>query len=287
MFSLRIELYQIRTENGGRLMIRQILAATLLAMAATVPASAANIYMTASGNPFFADQTSENQAMTRAFGAGNWTRVLGLSTSVLNATNSFVYLDGGGDQSTAFNAFVLANLSALETYVTNGGNLVLNAARFDTSPTTLPTVFGTSLTSFDDYSTASEYGLLTVDGIAAGLDSNGAGSSVGGNYFGNGTVSGGTCLIVGRFGCIFTVGNAGAGSFGIGNQTSPFFHTNNGIQMRANEFAYIAGGAGGSGSGGGGIVPTPVPEPTNWAMMIAGFGLVGGAARRRRMACGS
>lgn len=27
-----------------------------------------------------------------------------------------------------------------------------------------------------------------------------------------------------------------------------------------------------------------VPEPANWAMLIAGFGLVGAAARRRRLA---
>lgn len=31
-----------------------------------------------------------------------------------------------------------------------------------------------------------------------------------------------------------------------------------------------------------GPVSVPVPEPTTWAMMIAGFGLVGGAMRRRR-----
>ncbi|WP_380874340.1 hypothetical protein ACFB49_47300 [Sphingomonas sp. DBB INV C78] len=29
------------------------------------------------------------------------------------------------------------------------------------------------------------------------------------------------------------------------------------------------------------VVTTPVPEPATWAMMIAGFGLVGGAMRRR------
>jgi hypothetical protein len=37
-------------------------------------------------------------------------------------------------------------------------------------------------------------------------------------------------------------------------------------------------GGGGGGGGGGGVVP----EPGTWAMLIAGFGLVGAAARRRR-----
>ncbi len=44
------------------------------------------------------------------------------------------------------------------------------------------------------------------------------------------------------------------------------------------------GGGGGAGGGsGGGTPPAPgVPEPAAWAMMIAGFGLIGAALRRRR-----
>ena len=44
------------------------------------------------------------------------------------------------------------------------------------------------------------------------------------------------------------------------------------------------GGGGGGNSGGGGGNPGVVPEPASWAMLIAGFGLVGGMARRRRQA---
>lgn len=32
-----------------------------------------------------------------------------------------------------------------------------------------------------------------------------------------------------------------------------------------------------------GVWITAVPEPASWAMLIAGFGLVGGTLRRRRM----
>ena len=38
------------------------------------------------------------------------------------------------------------------------------------------------------------------------------------------------------------------------------------------------------GGGGGGVTPGVIPEPAAWAMMIAGFGLVGGMMRRRREA---
>jgi hypothetical protein len=43
-------------------------------------------------------------------------------------------------------------------------------------------------------------------------------------------------------------------------------------------------GLGSPGDGGGGGTPGAVPEPASWAMMIAGFGLVGAAVRRRRAA---
>lgn len=44
--------------------------------------------------------------------------------------------------------------------------------------------------------------------------------------------------------------------------------------------------SGGGGGGGGGVVPqppaiVPVPEPTTWAMMILGFGMIGAMLRRR------
>ena len=49
----------------------------------------------------------------------------------------------------------------------------------------------------------------------------------------------------------------------------------NGIAFELDDVAGVAGT--GSGSGGG-----TVPEPASWAMMVAGFGLVGFATRRRR-----
>jgi hypothetical protein len=239
-----------------------------LAITAAAPAAAGIIYMTGPSDPW--GQTTENNAMDLAFGAGNWSKVYGFSTSVLTSANSFVYMDGGNGQATNFNSFVLANLPALEAYVTNGGALVLNAGRWDFAPATLPTLFGTSITGDPGYTIASLNAALTGAGLAAGLDANGAGSAWSGGYFSHDIVSGGTCLVSGDFGCVFTVGTAGAGSFGIGGQTAPLFHSSGGTELRANQLAYVADA--------GGVVP----EPASWAMLIAGFGLVGAVARRRR-----
>lgn len=54
-------------------------------------------------------------------------------------------------------------------------------------------------------------------------------------------------------------------------------------QITLNNFAvrYISTGANGAGSGTGVGVESAVPEPTTWALLILGFGAVGGAMRRR------
>jgi hypothetical protein len=46
-------------------------------------------------------------------------------------------------------------------------------------------------------------------------------------------------------------------------------------------FTKTFGDVGGGGGGGGGGGNAPVPEPATWALMLAGFGLVGIALRRR------
>jgi hypothetical protein len=59
-------------------------------------------------------------------------------------------------------------------------------------------------------------------------------------------------------GLLFAFSNEGGGSYGMRNLT---------FELRAID----------NGGGGG-----AVPEPASWAMLIAGFGLVGAASRRRR-----
>jgi hypothetical protein len=249
-------------------MIKTIIASIAL-LTVTAPATAGIVYMTGSNNPWW--QSSEDDAMDKAFGAGNWTKINGFDTTALSGS-SFVYIDGGADTSADFNSFVGSNLAALESFVTAGGSLLLNAARWDYNPGTVNTVFGSTLSGF----TGSDTATLTSAGIAAGLDANGAGSSWTGNYFSHDVVTGGTCLVSGSEGCVFTGGKAGAGTWAVGGQTAPYFQSGGALELRANQLKLVADGAiGGGGTG-------AVPEPASWAMMIAGFGLVGASARRRR-----
>jgi hypothetical protein len=259
--------------QGGQIMIKTIIASVAL-FTVTAPATAGIVYMTGTSNPW--GQSSEDSAMDAAFGAGNWTKINGYDMAALNGS-SFAYIDGGAETSADFNAFVGSNLAALESYVTAGGSLMLNAARWDFSPNTLGTVFGSTITGDSEYSVGSGTADLTAAGIAAGLDANGAGSSWTGGYFSHDVVSGGTCLVNGSAGCVFTVGKAGNGTWAVGGQTAPYFQSNGALELRANELKLVADGVIGGGGGVG-----AVPEPASWAMMIAGFGLVGGSARRRR-----
>lgn len=250
--------------QGGQIMIKTIIASIAL-LTVTAPATASVVYMTGNNNPW--GQSTEDDAMDLAFGAGNWTKINGFTTSALSGS-SFVYIDGGADTSTDFNSFVGSNLAALESYVTAGGSLMLNAARWDFSPSTLNTLFGSTLSGYIGSST----GTLTSDGIAAGLNANGAGTDWTGSDFSHDVVTGGTCLVSGSAGCVFTVGTAGAGTWAVGGQTAPTFQSGGALELRANQLKLVSEG----GSTGA------VPEPASWAMMIAGFGLVGAAARRRR-----
>ncbi len=70
-------------------------------------------------------------------------------------------------------------------------------------------------------------------------------------------------------------GGAWNGSY----QGTQFFFAAN--SLSANSFR-LGGVTVNTPSGGGNIPPAAVPEPATWAMMILGFGLVGGFMRRRR-----
>jgi len=237
--------------------------ASLLALVAGVvgtaeaQAAGGKLYMTGSSNPW--GQNTEDQAMDVAFGAGNWTKTNGFDASALTAGYSFIYLDGGDGISSEFNSFVSGNLAAIEAYVTGGGHLMMNAARWDQPD--LATGFGTQLSAGYSYN-----GSLTPDGVSAGLGGGGAGVAWTGNYFSHDIVSGlSTCYVVSDAGCTF----GSVGNLFVGGQTAPYWQSGGGLQLRANELNLAAGGS-------------AAPEPASWALMMIGFGAIGSAMRSRR-----
>jgi hypothetical protein len=239
--------------------------ALALSLSATSAHAADYLYMTGSSDPW--SNTSPDDAMDLAFGAGNWDKANGFNASAFGGAHSFVYLDGGDGISGEFDTFIAANLAALESFVSGGGHVFLNAGRWDEN--VLNTGFGTSLTNAHPGS-YSYTGELTAAGLLAGLNANGAGAAWSGDWFSHDTVGGvDTCYVTGTAGCVF--GSKGAGLF-VGGQTSPYFHSDGGLQLRANELMLAATGA----------TNGAVPEPATWLLMILGFGAIGGAMRSRQ-----
>lgn len=255
------------------------LAVALAAVSLAAPALAQNAYITGASNPWGisdANAGSPESAMNAAFGVGNWTKTQGFTTAVFSG-NSFVYLDGG-DQVGVENFFVNGGgKAALEAFVLGGGKAFVNAARNDTFGT-FDVGFGLSLVGGQ----FSDNAALTAAGVTAGFGANGAGSNWTGNSFSHDAVvcaisaacdGAVTTFITGDVGDIVVGGSFGSGYLLVGGQTPPFFHqpSAEANALRANQLVFA--------SGQGGVVP----EPASWAMLIAGFGLVGAAMRRRRI----
>lgn len=69
--------------------------------------------------------------MDEAFGAGSWESGYYASVDaeeVFDAGTCFVFMEGGDDHADEFNNFLTTNLTLIEDWVFNGGNLFLNAA---------------------------------------------------------------------------------------------------------------------------------------------------------------
>jgi hypothetical protein len=69
--------------------------------------------------------------MDSVFGNGNWDRFYFETVdagALLSSNYDFIYMDGGNEMADEMETFVDANISAMETWVANGGNLFLNSA---------------------------------------------------------------------------------------------------------------------------------------------------------------
>ena len=238
-----------------------------LSLAAVAAPALANQYAYVAQNDPWYNQTND-AAMNGAFGAGNWDRLTSYSNAMFSGGYSFIFVDGGNDNSNFSSWLSSGGTAAAEAYVTGGGALLLDAApNYSTGP--MQTGFGSQI----NYPGFSNDITVNLAGIAAGLSNFGAGTVYTGSAFAHSNVTGGglTSLIDGEGGVVFAEGYFGAGHLSVsGETTTNFRYGPDANQLRINELVHAAGGAG------------AVPEPASWALMMVGFGGLGVALRRRR-----
>ena len=247
------------------------LATVSFAASAAVVTSPGVVYATGSYDPW--GQTTNDDAMSTAFGASNWTKSYGFNTSLFTGS-TFVYLDGSDGNALALNTFIGGNQAFIENYVFSGGRLLINAAPNEGASFNLG--FGANLL----YSGAqyNDSVSVTADGIAAGLANGGIATNYTGNYFGHALVTGAgiSNLVQGNDvgGIVFGGKQFGSGYVAFGGQTATYYHdpVNDALALRVNQLLYVANAQ----------PSNDVPEPAGLALF--GVALAGMLVVRRRKA---
>jgi len=252
--------------------IKPLISIVLLASSLTVHASSA--YLRSSvGAPWGA---SNNEAsMDGVFGTGNWSDLRYETVNTANlfsANNNFIYMEGGDSNADELETFITNNKSTMETWVSNGGRLLLNSAPNEGNG--MDFGFGVSL-NYSDLSSS----VVAVD--ASHEIFNGPFGSTGaaftGSYFAHATVSGQnlTDLIVdsshGR--SVLSEMIFGNGLALFGGMTTLNFQNPNSFELRQNIINYAANSQ---------VSAVPVPA----AVWLFGSGLAGliGASRKKKQA---
>lgn len=80
---------------------------------------------------------ADTTAMDTAFGVGNFTtgNFETVDTATLFQPGQFIFMDGGDSGTVAFDAFIAANKTAIENWITAGGHAFITAAPNTSTPT--------------------------------------------------------------------------------------------------------------------------------------------------------
>jgi hypothetical protein len=217
-----------------------LLVVTLMGSLGTVQAQCTNNYYVQDMNPW--GTTFNQTAMTNVFGAGNWTQAnyATPAATIFDPSVCFVMLEGGDFNGNELNAFLTTNLSLIETWVSNGGRLFINAAPNEGGNINLG-FNGTTLIypSFSGTVTA----VNVNDPIFLGPYLPTA-TSYTGNSYGHATITGTDLgiLLNGETGTVLANKSWGSGIVFFGGITSPNFHQPNteAVNLWYNIFYYAA-----------------------------------------------
>ena len=157
-------------------------------------------------------------AMDAVFGGGNWTAATYFDDpNAILANADFIYLEGSDSSAADLSLWLNTNTGALETWVSGGGNLYINAAPNAGGNIAFP--FGATLV-YPDFSGEghASFAHPIFDGPFTPVA-----TDYTGNFFGHGTISGGGVTVIeNEFGvAVLTEGTNTGGTVMMGGMTAP------------------------------------------------------------------
>jgi fibronectin-binding autotransporter adhesin len=149
--------------NKKRFEFVKIAEVVLFALSWSASVSAAPVLV--SESPW--GSTNDQSAMNLVYGPGNWSLYSSYATasanvgSIFSNSTNFVYLQGSENSDIPLKSFITSNQAPILNWVSNGGNLLLESAGWNTSIT-----LDKATLAFDpDFGHAAHSGNLTQDGI--------------------------------------------------------------------------------------------------------------------------